>query len=77
MICKSFNITAASSVRHKVGRGEMDHGKRQITKGLVHHVKELGLDVQLNKKDWRVLGRRMRQSDLCLGKSVVAVWRMN
>ena len=58
MICKPFNISAAS--RHKVGRVEMDRGKRQIMKGFVHHVKELGINVQLNRKDWRVLGRGMR-----------------
>lgn len=48
----------------------MDHGKRQIMKGFVHDVKEVEISVQINRKDWRVLGRGMRQSDLCLGKSM-------
>lgn len=53
----------------------MDHGKRQITKVLVDHVKELGFDIQLtsNRKYWRVLGRGIILSDLCLGKSAVTV----
>lgn len=34
----------------KIGRSEIDHGKKQMVKGLIHHVRELGLDVQLNRQ---------------------------
>lgn len=49
-ICKPFNIIIASSVIQKVGRGEIDRPKKQIVKGLIDHVRELGLDVQLNRQ---------------------------
>lgn len=49
-ICKPFNTPLASSEIQEVGRGEIDRGKKQIVKGLIHHVGEPGLDVQLNRQ---------------------------